>query len=170
MSSSWVPFTRAQITGEQGNFQYHCAIVDVFGCRYANTKLPDHVPPRLDRYIFIGYRVGISGKSWVISDETIHGNKAAQCWAKVSRLNVNYELAHVGIGKSLLRQGMYKEAMKSFKLGGDRKYYSKAFKLYKEQLVEKHFGNAVLTLLIIIFVLTIKKRFRLRKGRFLLWK
>ena len=55
-------------------------------------------------------------------------------------MNSNYELAYVGIGKSLLRNGDYNEAMKNFELGHNAEYYSDAFKLYRNDLLKENFG------------------------------
>jgi hypothetical protein len=68
----------------------------------------------------------------------IHGAKAK--WEEVSKMNSNYELAYVGIGKSLLRNGDYNEAMKNFELGHNAEYYSDAFKLYRNDLLKENFG------------------------------
>mgnify|MGYP003305918832 CR=1 FL=1 len=68
----------------------------------------------------------------------IHGAKAK--WEEVSKMNSNYELAYVGIGKSLLRNGQYEEAMKNFELGHNATYYSDAFKQYRNDLLKENFG------------------------------
>ncbi len=68
----------------------------------------------------------------------IHGAKAK--WEEVSKMNSNYELAYVGIGKSLLRNGDYNEAMINFELGHNAEYYSDAFKLYRNDLLKDNFG------------------------------
>ena len=43
-------------------------------------------------------------------------------------MNGNYDQAYIGIGRALMRQGEYKEAMKYFRLKWDDDNYSKAFK------------------------------------------
>lgn len=57
-------------------------------------------------------------------------------WEEVLRLNGNYDLAYIGIGRALLRQGEYKEAMEYFKVKRDTKNYSKAFQLYRKEWIE----------------------------------
>ena len=64
---------------------------------------------------------------------------AAGQWREVLRLNANCEQAYVGIGISQLRSGDYTAAMKNFKLGANRAYYSKAFKLSRQNWLEKNF-------------------------------
>jgi len=64
---------------------------------------------------------------------------SAKIWQKVIKLNCNYEQAYTGIGISQLRSGEYKQAMKSFKLGANKYYYSKAFKEYRQDWLEANF-------------------------------
>lgn len=73
-------------------------------------------------------------------------DKAAEIWEKVLDLNTNYEIAYNGIGKYLLREGRYREAMSYFSLGHDTFYYSKAFKAYRNQMIKDNFiwGSLVL--------------------------
>ena len=59
-------------------------------------------------------------------------------WQAVMNMNGNYDLAYIGIGRSLLRQKKYHEAMEYFKLKLDDDNYSKAFKQYRKEWVEDH--------------------------------
>lgn len=65
-----------------------------------------------------------------------------ETWRGVLRENSNYDLAYAQIGKSLLRQKDYAQAMAYFKLGnfrGDRVVldsgYNKAFTQYRRELL-----------------------------------
>lgn len=77
---------------------------------------------------------------------------SADYWREVLRMNSNYDLAYLGIGRALLRQNRYKEAMKYFELKYYGKAYSKAFKLYRKEWIEDHIGYFVVGLLILIIV------------------
>ncbi|MDY3196460.1 MAG: hypothetical protein RBQ95_06325, partial [Paracholeplasma sp.] len=66
-------------------------------------------------------------------------DEAAAIWKDVLVLNTNYEIAYNGIGKYLLREGEFKEAMDYFKLGHDTYYYSKAFKEYRNEIIRDNF-------------------------------
>ncbi|MFP4478049.1 MAG: tetratricopeptide repeat protein [Candidatus Izemoplasmatales bacterium] len=66
--------------------------------------------------------------------------EAAEVWEKVIQINSNYEIAYNGIGKLLLRQERYKEAMEYFKLGHDHYYYSKAYQEYRNNYIKSNFG------------------------------
>lgn len=75
--------------------------------------------------------------------------KSGEIWQDVMDLNGNYDLAYIGVGRSLLRQERYEEAMKYFELKYDDENYSKAFKQYRKQWVEEH----ILVIFIVIFAL-----------------
>jgi len=81
-----------------------------------------------------------------------NGNTAAavERWEEVLRLNSNYDIAYLGIGKSLLMAKKNKEAMEYFKLGMSRKYYSIAFKRYRREVMQEHFGTFMTTAVILI--------------------
>lgn len=78
--------------------------------------------------------------------------RSSELWDEVARLNTNYEIAYIGIGKSLLAQGKYKEAMHYFKLGHERYYYSKAFEGYRNEMISKNFGWVMTVASLIILV------------------
>ncbi len=74
--------------------------------------------------------------------------RSAQLWEQVAQLDANYEIAYIGIGKALLRQGHNAEAAEYFKLGFSRDYYSKAYQRHREEILERHFGSIMLGLLV----------------------
>ncbi len=77
---------------------------------------------------------------------------SGEAWQKVLDLNGNYDLAYIGIGRSLLRQEKYHEAMEYFELKYDDVNYSKAFKQYRKEWVE---DNIVLIILALFLVLCV---------------
>jgi len=76
---------------------------------------------------------------------------SAEVWKEVLKYDANYEMAYVGVGKALLREGKNKEALGYLKLGYDRKYYSKAFERYRKEVLREHFG-AIMTGLVALAV------------------
>ena len=84
-------------------------------------------------------------------------DNSAETWQKVLDLNGNYDLAYIGLGKAFLRQNKYKEAMEYFKLKRDRREYSKAFKYYRKEWVEKNFAwLATIVILLILIPLIVR--------------
>ena len=78
--------------------------------------------------------------------------ESADYWKQVLRLNGNYDLAYIGIGRSLLRQGEYKEAMKYFEMKRDTDNYSKAFMEYRKQWVEENIGWMIGGFVVLLFL------------------
>jgi hypothetical protein len=76
--------------------------------------------------------------------------QSTAAWRKVLQLNANFEVGYIGIGKSLLKKGDNREAVKYFKLGNNREYYSEAFKRYRKDIVFEYFGRIVLAVVLFI--------------------
>lgn len=87
-------------------------------------------------------------------------DESADVWREVLKYNGNCELAYVGIGRSLLRQKRYKEAMDEFEIARDSVNYSKAFKYYREEVVE---DNIVWFIIVIAALILIPKGIRTAK-------
>ncbi|HSK68645.1 MAG TPA: hypothetical protein VLA21_05235 [Candidatus Limnocylindria bacterium] len=66
--------------------------------------------------------------------------QSAESWNEVLKFNGNYELAYVGVGRALLRERRYEEAMRWFKLANDEDNYSRAFQEYRKIWVEGNIG------------------------------
>ncbi len=76
-------------------------------------------------------------------DET----RAVECWREVLKLDSNFELAYVGIGKSYLAAGRNREAMSCFKIGHDKQYYSIAYKRYRNEILKENMDFILAALL-----------------------
>ena len=72
---------------------------------------------------------------------------SGESWKRVMELDGNYDLAYIGIGRALLRQKKYREAMDYFELKYDDENYSKAYKQYRKEWVE---DNIVLIVIVIL--------------------
>ncbi len=79
-------------------------------------------------------------------------DESANIWRKVLKHNGNYDQAYIGIGRALLREKNYKEAMDYFELKLDAKNYSKAFKLYREVWFEENIGTILIIIAILILL------------------
>lgn len=77
---------------------------------------------------------------------------SADYWREVLKLNSNYDLAYLGIGRALLRQNRYEEAMEYFELKYYGRAYSNAFKLWRKEWIEEHIAYFIVGLLILIIV------------------
>ncbi len=78
--------------------------------------------------------------------------ESGETWQKVMDINGNYDLAYIGIGRSLLRQERYEEAMDYFELKYDDENYSKAYKQYRKEWVEDHIVVIVVVILALFLI------------------
>lgn len=91
---------------------------------------------------------------------------ASEEWNNVVALNPNYEYAYVGIGKSLLNDERYEEAMSYFQIGYNVDYYSRAYKLARDESVQKWFTPTITVVLVLLatwYSFKIYKNIKFRK-------
>jgi len=77
---------------------------------------------------------------------------SAVVWEEVLKMNGNYDLAYIGIGRAALRQKEFQKAMKYYKLKHYREGYGKAFQLYRKQWMEENLWWMLLILGIVILL------------------
>lgn len=87
---------------------------------------------------------------------------SATRWEEVLHYNVNADLAYIGMGKAYLRKDEYSSAMKYFKLGSKREYYTKAFQLYRKEVISNNFGLIMTVVLAAVIGMLL---YSWRKGR-----
>ncbi|MDQ6417868.1 hypothetical protein RB620_00315 [Paenibacillus sp. LHD-117] len=91
--------------------------------------------------------------------------KALELYNETINLNANLEFAYAGIGKALLRQGNYNEAMRYFKQSYDQENYSKAFLLYRKQVLREYFPSIMTGIAILAVIAFAVGRWRKITGR-----
>ncbi len=91
-------------------------------------------------------------------------DESADLWRDVMKMNANYPLAFRGIGRAILRQDEYGEAMDYFKLAHDRENYGRAFKLYRKEWVEGNIGWIIAVAAVLLIVPLALGRIRKLKG------
>lgn len=82
---------------------------------------------------------------------------SAELWEEVLKLNANYDLAFIGIGRALLRQDHYTEAMDYFEMAHDRENYGRAFRLYRKVWVEENIGWIVILLAAVMIIPLVRR-------------
>lgn len=88
-------------------------------------------------------------------------SESADIWRLVIDRNSNYDLAYSGIGRSLLMQGDFGEAMHYFRLGQDRANYSRAWSEYRRDLVYERFPTILTVSIVLIAAIYLAGRTRL---------
>lgn len=89
-------------------------------------------------------------------------DQAAKSWEEVLKLNANFDIAYIGIGKALLKKDDNKQAMEYFKNGNNRKYYSQALKRYRTEYMWNNFGT-VMTILFLVVAAVVAGRLYMRR-------
>lgn len=80
-------------------------------------------------------------------------------YQELLRMNSNSEVAYTGIGKVMMREHNYREAMRNFALANQKEYYSRALGKYRDELISENFVP------IFILVVAIAAWFALKKQR-----
>jgi hypothetical protein len=94
-------------------------------------------------------------------------------WREVLKRNNNSDLAYIGIGRSLYRDGEYQESMRQFRFALDQENYSQSFKMYRKIWIENNVIVIPIVLAVLITGITlfmkhatkINKRDQIRSGR-----
>lgn len=81
-------------------------------------------------------------------------------YTQAINMNANLEFAYTGIGKALLRQGDYYEAMQYFRESMDQENYSKAYLLYRKEILREHFSTIMTAMIVIVLAVLIGMRLR----------
>ena len=100
---------------------------------------------------------------------------AVAVWEQVLQKNANFDIAYINIGKALLRQERYKEAMTYFKLAEDADNYSKAFREYRNSILTDYVLVVIAAALVLLVLLVKglgyvsrqnrKEKYKDRRGR-----
>ena len=83
--------------------------------------------------------------------------EATELFKECIRLNGNYEVAYIGVGKNCLMQDKYEEAMYYFKLGNTKPYYSDAYNGYRGEQIKEHFWVVAVAFVVLMTWLVISE-------------
>lgn len=84
-------------------------------------------------------------------------SQTIEVWQEIEKINNNYDIAYLGIGKSLLEQDEYSEAKEYFRATDNKEYYSKALKQQRDEVLKK--VAILIPVVIIIIIILIAKFF-----------
>ena len=80
-------------------------------------------------------------------------------WHSILQLNGMSRIAHIGYGKSLMRQQRYGEACKHFKIANDKADYSECFWEIRDRFINKYIIYAVALAFILLIYVMVKQMF-----------
>lgn len=85
---------------------------------------------------------------------------SAELWGRSLVYNANQDLAYIGLGRALMRQDRFEEAMYYFSLKLDRENYSKAFQQYRKQVIEDNINYMIIGVFVLIISWSVYKQVR----------
>ncbi|MBP5725623.1 MAG: hypothetical protein J6Y48_00980, partial [Clostridia bacterium] len=106
------------------------------------------------------------GNTIFLANEKYHEGDyegSAEVWNDVLKMNANYPLAFRGIGRAVLREDKFEEAMMYYEMAHDRESYGRVFKLYRKEWVEKNVGWIVAGLAAVLLIPLILGRIKRTK-------
>ena len=106
------------------------------------------------------------------TDAYLNGDydRSAELWESVMKLNANYPLAFRGIGRTLLRQERYREAMGYFERAHDREDYGRAYRQYRKRWIEENVIWIVLILAALLLIPLILGRIKRAKWEVIMYE
>ncbi len=84
-------------------------------------------------------------------------------WRDVLKRDGNYNMAYLAIGRALLNQDKYDEALEYFKLAFSDEDYDRAFESKRQELLRQNFTLIVIILIVVIVVVFVIKQLQKRK-------
>jgi len=106
-------------------------------------------------------------KDAVVLHRTGDYEASTEKWREVLRRNSNSDLAYIGMGMAYMRKDDFSSALEHFRLGAMRERYSRAFQLYRREVIGRNFGIIALLLLVplVTFVLIRRRNGKLTGKR-----
>ncbi len=93
-------------------------------------------------------------------------------WKQVMHFDGSYEMAYRGIGKVMLRNGDYEQALEYLKYAKDQYYYSKAWKLYRKDWIEENIAyifGAILLAVVVWLVVSLATKIVRKVDSYVRW-
>ncbi|MCQ2506250.1 MAG: hypothetical protein MJ113_03635 [Lachnospiraceae bacterium] len=90
-------------------------------------------------------------------------DESAEAWREVMDVNGNFDLAYIGLGRALMRQERYKEAMEYFELKWNDYNYSLAYEQYRKIWIRENIGWVIAVLVIVFGVPSIYNSIKRKK-------
>lgn len=92
-------------------------------------------------------------------------SEAEKAWQEILKLNEMSKIAHVGYGRTLMRQQQYSKALEHFKFANDRDDYSECFWELRDVWISNNMVWLILGAVLLISAVLLKKKFTKKKHR-----
>ncbi len=105
-------------------------------------------------------------------------DKAIDTWQEILKLNNNFDLAYIGIGKALYSQEKYEEAMEMLKAAYETEQYAKAFGEVRSDVIGRFLPLVIIAIIVLVVLLLkflgyakkLNKKTSLKVGRKTYWE
>lgn len=122
--------TLLMIFGGAGQFAGTFRTPSALECIGDSLYVLDPYKDSITRFLPTSYGAALLSASSLYQDGRY--TESMELWEQVIRQNGNFEAAYIGIGKALMGQERYAEAMTYFRKGLDRLSYSQAYEEYRK--------------------------------------
>lgn len=92
-------------------------------------------------------------------------SEAEKAWQEILKLNGMSKIAHIGYGRTLMRQQQYSKALEHFKFANDRDDYSECFWELRDVWISNNMVWLILGAALLISAALLKKKFTKKKRR-----
>lgn len=148
-------------------FQYdeECNLLFIFGCDQEGQEGGFDNPNAIECYGDLVYVLDGRNNDITVFEETLFGEyvheavrlyndglyeDALDLWYEVIKRDGNFTLAYSAIGKALLNQGEYEEAMKYFKIAFNDTDYDRAFESWRQDILRDNFTLMIIVIIVVI--------------------
>lgn len=148
-------------------FQYdkECNLLFIFGCDQEGQEGGFDNPNAIECYGDLVYVLDGRNNDITVFEETLFGEyvheavrlyndglyeDALDLWYEVIKRDGNFTLAYSAIGKALLNQGEYNEAMKYFKIAFNDTDYDRAFESWRQDILRDNFTLMIIVIIVVI--------------------
>ncbi len=162
-------------------FQYdkECNLLFIFGCDQEGQRGGFDNPNAIECYGDLVYVLDGRNNDITVFEETLFGDYVHQAvemyndglyedsldlWMEVVKRDGNYNMAYEAIGRALLNQDKYDEAMKYFKVAFSDTDYDRAFEANRQDLLRDNFTLIMFILLAAVAALFVVKHLQ-KKGK-----
>lgn len=162
-------------------FQYdkECNLLFIFGCDQEGQRGGFDNPNAVECYGEYIYVLDGRNNDITVYEETLFGayvheavrmfneglyEDSLDLWYEVVKRDGNYNMAYTAIGRALLNQDKYEEAMKYFKVAFDDVDYDRAFEANRQDMLRDNFTLIVIVLIVVIVAVLVISKLQ-KKGK-----
>ncbi|MBQ8396560.1 MAG: hypothetical protein IJX54_06195, partial [Oscillospiraceae bacterium] len=164
-------------TGRVFQYDKECSLLFIFGCDQEAQNGGFDNPNAVECYGENIYVLDGRNNDVTVYEETLFGGLVHEAvdmfneglyedsldlWREVLKRDGNYNMAYLAIGRALLNQDNYDEAMKYFKLAYNAEDYDRAFEAERQDLLRDNFTLIVIVLVLLVIAWFVVKQLQKR--------